>query len=194
MGDKNPKAPSKLMKIPLTKIPQAGLKLSLTTSEPWFDTLMSPYFNDPLIQINKDSLRGELQLTNHDGEVDIKGRLDFVYDAACARCGEPLHKKQNLVWNVHLSPWQNTSKSNLTEEEENEIELTASDLNFAFYKNDEIDLHPILNDEIALGFPYNHYCADSKTCEARFQQNLQTAQVKTTDPRWDALKAFKGKS
>lgn len=182
------------MKIFVQKITDPGLHVDLKMSETWFKDVMAPYLADPLVEIKADSIKGAFDLTQFKEEVDIRGHLDFEYDCACAHCGEPLQDELHLKWDMHLSPWKATTTENLSQTDEDEIELTVEDLNFGFYKNDEIDLVPILNDEIALSFPYNHYCKNKTECEKRFQEKMQAVAPKIPDPRWDALKDFKVKN
>lgn len=182
------------MKIFVPQILDTGLHIDLKMSDTWFKDVMTPYMQDPLIQIQTDTIKGHFDLTQFKEEVDIKGQLSFAYDCACAHCGEPLKDQLKLHWDMHLSPWRGTSTDNMSEADEDELELTVEDLNFAFYKNEEIDLVPILNDEIALGFPYNHYCQNKVDCEKRFQEKIQAVAPKIPDPRWDALKDFKIKN
>ena len=182
------------MKIFVPKITDLGLHVDLKMSDSWFQDVMAPYLADPLIQIQKDTIKGFFDVKNYKEEVDIRGELAFNYDCACAHCGEPLKDKIKLDWDMHLSPWRGTTTDNMSESEEDGLELTVEDLNFSFYKNDEIDLTPILNDEIALSFPYNHYCKNKTECDARFQEKIQAVAPKIADPRWDALKDFKVKN
>lgn len=182
------------MKIFVPKITSSGLTVPLNMKQDWFATLVTPYLNDPLIQIDPESLQGQLHISNHKGEADIEGGLKGRYDCSCARCGESLKDTIEIQWNMHLSPWKATTTENISKEDENEIELSVDDLNFSFYKNDEIDLAPLINDELALSFPYNHYCADENACSKRAQAQLSQHTPKTIDPRWETLKHFKPKS
>lgn len=175
------------MKIPASHILDKGLDISLSSKLEWLNTVLSQSIETALFDIDPESLKGNIHLDNYDGEIECRGELEFSYSCQCAHCGEPLTELNKTTWHVHLSPWKLETPNG----EDEEVELSENDLNFGFYRDGEIDLSPILNDEIALSFPYNSYCKDKTSCEDRFQKLIHHKSNDNTDPRWAALKNIK---
>ena len=136
------------MIIPLRLFQKNEYHLKLNFEEPWLTTIFKTLF--PENNFLKDSIRGEIFLKNTNENISMQGFLEFSYEPRCDHCGETLKRSLKVLLKTVLIP--------LTKDD---------DLDFCFYKDQEIEVDPIVNDEIALALPYNHYCEDQKACEQR---------------------------
>jgi uncharacterized protein len=78
-------------------------------------------------------------------------------------------------------------------EKEEETELTGEDLNFAFYKGEEVDISAIVKEMLVLEIPLRYLCQDScKGLCPRCGQNLNVKSCSCVpvqgDPRFAVLK------
>ena len=183
--------------VPLSHFVKDVYDVTLNQSEPWLLDIFRNFLSDTGLE--DDSLKGQLHLINIGGNVTLDGHIGFKHHPICSRCGEPLTRHEKIVFNAHFTPLrQVTAPHDLDTEGKmdaaDEIELTAEDLSFCFYKNDEIEVDPLINDEIALAIPYNYYCEDQKSCETRLNTNLKLHTDGDTDPRWISLKSLKPKT
>lgn len=176
------------MKISLRQIGRNGFDVLLNDKEPWLVDVLKNIFQEAAISWT--SIRGQVHLDNLEGNVNLSGRIEFDHSPLCARCGEELQRHEKVTLSANLIPFKGIAGEKAPREEE-EKELTADDLNFAFYEGEEIDIAPIVNDEIALALPYNYYCEETKACAAR-QKNLP-AFNDSGDVRFAALKEFANK-
>lgn len=181
------------MKIPVYKIPDGGEKLPVDDKQEWLVKVFESLRDGSPLCIDVPSLSGHIELNRYGEEVHCQFNIGFSYKTQCAHCGEDLNRKIDLKWDTHLSPWKPDPKQPALAEDE-EIELTADDLNFSFYENEEVDLEPLLNDEISLSMPYNDYCEDTQACKQRLQAYLSAKTDPDVDPRWADLRNFKTKN
>lgn len=147
------------MIIPLRLFQKNEYHLKLNSEAAWLMTIFKNLF--PENNFLKESIQGEIFLKNTNDNISLQGFIEFSYEPFCDHCGESLRCFLKIPLRAVLSP---LAREDLSEKE---IELTSGDLDFCFYKNQEIEIDPIVNDEIALTLPYNHYCGDEKACQER---------------------------
>ena len=123
--------------------------------------------------------------------VFIEGTVEAALEVPCCRCLEMARLPVNSSFAYTFAP--------STAEEQEERELTAEDLDYAYYVEDTIDLDSLLFEQIMLQIPIKSLCAE--TCKGLCPHcgiNLNTAscqcRVEITDERLTALKAFKVRS
>lgn len=162
-----------------------GLKLKLTSDDKWLVDAIRTHTASH--NFDAASISGEVQLYKTNKFVDIVASLRFTHFPPCARCGTELSKTASLNFQSHLAPLSDFITK--TEEAPGETELTREDLDTCFYENDEIDLEPLFNDEVAIALPYNYYC--KKNCQAPALNHAAQPDDATPDPRWQALKDVK---
>ncbi|MDO8461363.1 MAG: DUF177 domain-containing protein [Deltaproteobacteria bacterium] len=101
--------------------------------------------------------------------VNLTGQIDIESDPVCHRCVEPFHWQISIPLNINLAPYQEPEFSS----EEEESELDQDDLNFSFYRNEEIDLSSIVHEQILLETPIQYLCKeDCKGLCPQCGQNL----------------------
>lgn len=104
--------------------------------------------------------------------VSLTGQIDIDSDPVCHRCVEPFHRQVSIPLNINLAPYQEPESP----AEEEESELDQDDLNFSFYRDDEIDLSLIVHEQILLETPIRYLCKeDCKGLCPQCGQNLNQA-------------------
>jgi uncharacterized protein len=136
-------------------------------------------FIEPL-QVHVVYSRAQLDLF-FDGEVRGRAR------ATCGRCVESFPLDVAQEFNLVLTP-----ATPLT----GEIELAPGDLTQSFYEGTEIDLTPLMYEQIMLALPTRPLCGEE--CRGLCPQcgtNRNTGQcacvLEAGDPRWSALRNLK---
>ena len=132
------------------------------------------------LQVHVTYSRSQMDLF-FDGEV--RGRAQ----ASCGRCLEGFPLDVSQAFSLVLTP-----ATPLT----GEIELAPGDLTQSFYEGTEIDLTPLMYEQIMLALPTRPLCGEE--CRGLCPQcgsNRNTGQcacvVETGDPRWSALRNLK---
>lgn len=132
------------------------------------------------LQVHVTYSRSQMDLF-FDGEV--QGRVQ----ASCGRCLESFPLDVAQEFSLVLTP-----ATPLT----GEIELAPGDLTQSFYEGTEIDLTPLVYEQIMLALPTRPLCGEE--CRGLCPQcgsNRNTGQcacvVETGDPRWSALRNLK---
>jgi len=178
-----------VLKINVSKIPEGGMNLRFEKDGAWFlERLQGDGECDYVArEISVACTASRLKET-----VFIEGTVEATLEVPCCRCLEMtlLPIKSSFKYTFAPSPAQ---------EEQEERELTAEDLDFAYYVEDTIDLDSLIFEQIMLQIPIKSVCAE--TCKGLCPHcgiNLNTAscqcRVEKTDERLAALKAFRIRS
>jgi len=136
-------------------------------------------FTEPL-QVHVTFSRSQLDLF-FDGEV--RGRAN----ATCGRCLESYALDVAQDFSIVLTP-----KTRLT----GEIELAPGDLTQSFYEGSEIDLTPLVYEQILLALPTRPLCGEEcrglcPRCGINRNSGRCSCVVEAGDPRWSALRNLK---
>ncbi|KAB2838434.1 DUF177 domain-containing protein, partial [bacterium] len=140
----------KPMKIRVPAIPDEGLSLDFNQETPWFRALLSERFSE-LRQAGAPA-SGHVDLNKTLQNVALSGDLRIALHLSCASCGKVFDSRLEVPLLRNLAPYFSGPREGLLSEEE-EIELSAEDLEFSFYHNDELDLGEIVSEEITLALP-----------------------------------------
>jgi uncharacterized protein len=136
-------------------------------------------FTEPL-QVHVTYSRSQLDLF-FDGEVRGKA------EAHCGRCLETYPLEVAQEFSLVLTP-----ATRLT----GEIELAPGDLTQSFYEGTEIDLTPLMYEQIMLALPTRPLCGEEcrglcPQCGSNRNTGQCTCVAETGDPRWSALRNLK---
>jgi uncharacterized protein len=177
------------VKISVSKIPEGGMDLQFEKDGAWFlERLPVSRGYDFLIQ----RISVACTVRRMKETVFIEGTAETVVEAPCCRCLEitRLPVKSSFKYTFAPPPIQ---------QQEEEWELTAEDLDSAYYEEDIIDLDNVIFEQIILQIPIKPLCAE--TCEGLCPHcgvNLNTAschcRVENLDERLATLKKFKVQS
>jgi uncharacterized protein len=123
--------------------------------------------------------------------VFARGRLRGWFEVACSRCLTAVRVPMDEAISVTFLP-----KDQLPEDDDDEVELGEEDLDLYGYEGDEIDLEPLLREQVLLAVPYAPLCktACAGLCP-RCGTDLNAASCDcdrdVPDPRLAALKNIK---
>lgn len=124
----------------------------------------------------------------------IVGSIHAVVAYDCGRCLEKREQALSLTIDWVVMEKGEFSKKYATDEE---IELSAEDLDVSVYEGDTIDLTELVREAILLELPTYATCPEGDAqCDADYAKNVGSKAIKqndeaTMDLRWSALKDFK---
>lgn len=95
----------------------------------------------------------ELLVTKQDDSVRITGPVKSTVTLPCSRCLEEFTCSFDTHLDIELAPKGLLPHST-------EVELRADDLDIYYYEGDEIDLDPLIYDEVLLNLPIRPLCRE----------------------------------
>ena len=135
----------------------------------------------------------ELELYAEDTNVFARGAVKGWVEVACGRCVEAVRVLIDETIHVTFLPREQVPAE---PEDGEEVEITEDDLDLYPYDGDEIDLLPLLREQVVMAVPFAPLCAE--TCKGlcpRCGSNLNTdpcdCDRHVVDPRLAALKDLK---
>ena len=130
-----------------------------------------------------------LQGTVHKDKTRFRlvGTLTATLELACSRCVEPFQLPVNASFDVRYLP----QSENIGEERE----VQEDDLSDAFYRDEQIDLGQLMEEQFYLALPMKPLCRDDckglcASCGANLNEETCGCQVRWEDPRLAGLKAL----
>jgi uncharacterized protein len=121
-------------------------------------------------------------------EVFIGGALDIDINATCARCAEDFTESRSRSFRYVLAP-----KSMGYGDEDG---ASSGDLELSVYEGDEIDLAPLVREQILLALAARPLCAEDcqglcSQCGANLNQSRCDCRTSTGDSRLAVLRTWK---
>jgi len=95
----------------------------------------------------------ELLVAKQEGSIRITGPVKSTVTLTCSRCLEEFSCSFNTHLEIELAPKELLPQGA-------EVELRADDLDIYFYDGDEIDLDPLIYDEVLLNLPIMPLCRE----------------------------------
>jgi len=176
------------LKINPAILPEEGLNLKFSEEAAWFKECFA---EDELPEFSLVKADVECLITRSGPTVYVRGNLKAVISQECSRCLEPavLTVEGDFVYT--LVPEK--------AEFEEEIELTAAELETGYYRGDFIDLAPLVCEQIVLQVPIKVLCSDDcKGLCPHCGKNLNTGSCNcrsdVVDNRLAVLKNFRVKN
>lgn len=172
------------LKINLTILPEEGLPLSFSEGAAWFKECFS---DDELPEFSMVKVDVNCLVTKSGDTIYIRGELAAQISQECARCMELATIPIGGEFVYTLVP----AKA----EVEEDLELTAQELETSYYRGEFIDLAPMICEQIVLQAPMRILCADDcKGLCPRCGVNLNTGSCNcrsdVVDDRLAMLKKF----
>ncbi len=174
------------MKFRLEDIPREGREMESEQVPGWLDERLAREEGQPLRFLGP--IRIHLTLSRSGRTVLVESRIRAEAEFSCDRCLDPFPSVLSSAYKATLKPKPQVSP-------DEEVELGRDDLETEFYEGDEIDLTPILQDQLLLAFPQKSVCReDCRGLCQRCGQNMNrgTCQCadREIDPRLESLKKF----
>ncbi len=175
------------MKFRLEDIPREGKVGEFEQDPTWLDERLGGEEKKPVRFLG--AIRIHLRLSRSGSMVLVSSRVRAEMEFQCDRCLDPFSSYLDSEYRASLKP-----KPQIPAEEE--AESKRKDLETEFYEGEEIDLTPLIQDQILLALPPKAVCReDCRGLCQRCGQNLNrgTCQCvnQETDPRLKPLKNFR---
>ncbi len=145
------------MKIHVPSIPDEGIEFSFSKVDGWFRAMLHGRL--AYLKIDPALAQARVALFRTNQNISLSGKLHYTMRPNCGRCGASFDNEMDLEIVRHLVPHFGGHLEEMLSQDE-EIELSAEDLEFSFYHNDEIDLEEILAEEVLLALPMNYVCRE----------------------------------
>jgi uncharacterized protein len=121
----------------------------------------------------------------------VSGDLKCRVSVSCCRCTKGFSKSLDRRFVVDYWP-------DPAAKEGDEFELTYSDLDVGFYRNDELDLSAVMGEQILLEIPMKPVCREDckglcDQCGADLNEGTCSCERSRVDPRLAALAEYKKK-
>ncbi len=125
-------------------------------------------------------VQGRVTLEKISGAVSVLGHMHGFLTVTCSRClkATKVYPPESFRFTFIREP----------DHFDQEIELTADDLETAWFRGDTLELEPHLWDQLLLCVPMVPLCDES--CEGISYYKGQEAETPKEDPRWNALKGL----
>lgn len=130
-----------------------------------------------------------LFLSRSGGVVLVRSRIQTRAEVPCARCLEPVQLDLNSEYKTSLKPKPPFPPPG-------EIEISREDLETEFYQGEEIDLTPLVQDQLLLALPAKTVCREEcrglcPRCGKNLNQGSCQCPPEGPDPRLEPLKNLK---
>lgn len=161
------------MKLKIQDIPEEGVAIeeSVKSKDLWYNQLVRQTFQEDYVPGSIANLH--LRILRTCENVSVTGFAEIDLRPACDRCLEKFSKPLNVPIHVDLAPYLGLEPS--AEPKDDDIEAEG-DLNFVFYKGEEINLSDIIHEVLALEIPIRYVCEEScKGLCPKCGQNLNKA-------------------
>lgn len=118
----------------------------------------------------------------------LVGRVRTTLELTCSRCVEPFLMPVDAGFDMrYLPPTENVGAE--------EGEVSEEDLSVAYYRDDQIDLSQLMEEQFYLALPMKPLCRDDckglcPSCGTNLNETTCTCEVRWEDPRLAALKAL----
>jgi uncharacterized protein len=121
-------------------------------------------------------------------ELFFSGSLSAAVTATCARCAEDFSVTSRRDFRFVVAP---KSMGDL-----NGKDLTAEDLEFSLYDGEEVDVSPLVREQLLLALPTRPLCQEGcrglcSQCGANLNLNSCSCSTQTLDPRLEVLRSLK---
>jgi uncharacterized protein len=121
-------------------------------------------------------------------EIFVSGILDAATIAACSRCAEEFDHPSHRRFRYVLAP--------MAINDQNNFALRTEDLEFSFYQGDEIDLTPLIREQVLLALAERPLCREEcrglcPQCGANRNEADCGCSIGGLDPRFDVLRKLK---
>ena len=157
-------------------------------------------FAEPENEINRILDEGPIREYHLEGPVEVSvsfyragtelffaGMLKTRTGAVCARCAEDFDAAGDRPFRVVLSP------KSIGYDDDN---LRAEDLEFSLYEGDEVDLSPLIREQVLLALPTRPLCREDcrglcPHCGLNLNRSSCECRVEIADPRLEAIRSLK---
>jgi uncharacterized protein len=158
-------------------------------------------FNEPEQDVNHILEKGPIREYRVEGPIGVdvsyyrsgmdlflSGQIKTRTEATCARCAEEFEAQYDRPFRLVLSP--------KVAGYGNEKDLRADDLEFSLYEGEDIDLSPLIREQILLALPTRPLCREDcqglcPRCGSNRNRVQCDCRAESFDPRLEVLRSIK---
>jgi len=174
------------LKINVSNIPEGGINLRFERNGEWFQQRLPETGSEGGFVLNRVDVACAVRRMKEN--VFLEGSVATTAEMPCSRCLETTHLSLQSPFHYTFAP-----PPSLPQED---VELSATDLDFAYYEEDVIDLDATVFEQILLQIPFKPLCAEScrglcPHCGANLNATSCDCRGELPDERLAILKQFK---
>jgi uncharacterized protein len=173
------------MRIPIGHIPEEGLTLTFTKEKGWLEQFLG---GGGAVEFSAGAVEVSCTLRKVREAVYARGTLETEVSGDCSRCLEiaRLHIRGEFRYIFLPEP----------EAHAEEAELTSDDLDCMYYREEVIDLEPVIYEQVMLQVPMRVLCRDDcrglcPSCGASLNREACSCPPRGGDERLAVLKKLK---
>jgi uncharacterized protein len=137
--------------VPLEQINWEGIDLPVSLDSEWFEHWLK---EQPGLDFSLEKpIIGAVRLERHDNSILVRGRLQGELIYTCSRCLDTFGGPLSTSFDVLLKAGQPPVP-------DQEVELSAGELDEDFFLGDEIELDGLLREQIILALPLKPLCGE----------------------------------
>ncbi len=177
-----------VLKVQLVHIPEEGKQIDLTKDNAWFQENLPECDRDTMELV---SFSASCRLSKAGEAVYVEGTMETTLVMACGRCLEAARVEMKNDFRYTFVPAATQA------DEEEDVELDELNAELCFYREEAIELDPVLFEQIILQIPIKVLCDEAcKGLCPRCGTNLNVAACSCdasapVDPRMAILKKIK---
>ncbi len=176
------------MKYRLEDIPPEGREESFTEEEAPLNARLGGDTAYTGLQFT-EPIRVRAHLSRSGKVVLVKSRVEANLKATCARCLQVFSLPLSSQFLYTLKPKPESPPAE-------EVELSREDLETEFYEGEEVDLSPLVQDQVLLTIPPKLVCREDcrglcQKCGKNLNRETCNCPDRAVDPRLEALKNFR---
>ena len=176
----------KTLQISIKAIPETGKDVSLDLGTEWFQRWRE---EDPGLEFSLAAIHGTANLSKHDRDILVRGRLAGELGLTCGRCLEPFTAPVETDFDLLLVPVPTGAGPEAEE-------LSAQELDVDFYADETVDLEAIIREQIILMVPLKPLCREDcqglcPSCGANLSRESCSCQAAKSDSPFAQLAKLK---
>jgi len=160
---------------------------TLSQGENWLEERLAGEPQRPFRFTSPIKIR--LHLSRSGKVILLRSRIEAKVEWMCARCLDPFSRTLTSEFKTSLKPRPDFPLPD-------EVELNREDLETEFYEGEEIDVTPLVQDQILLTLPPKALCDEEcrglcPKCGQNLNRGICQCSEKVTDPRFELLRNFR---
>jgi uncharacterized protein len=174
-----------VLRIAVDEIPESGMEVQHDLVRAWVEPLVGPQFygRDPHI-------KAAFALNRAGHTVIVRGHLSGGLSFVCSRCAEEASFQVDHSF-THVYIEAAAKATNVPGEMDSD-----EDLEVTYYDGDDVELEPLVAEEIVLALPVAPKCSDGckgicQNCGKNLNEGPCSCASDVVDPRWARLKEIK---
>ncbi len=144
-----------IMKINVTRIPEEGFDFDFSEKDAWLQEKLHHTLAD--IHRKEDKITGHFRIERIMNNVQVEARMHLPIHAVCDRCAKTYDYEIDVMSHRLMAPLFE-SKRQKKHEQKLEVEVTQDDLQFSYFKGDEVDVGDIIIEQAVLDQPMTYLC------------------------------------